>query len=91
MTRSLVTTRCGAPLRRLTKMEAQYGSGGISIIARRRFSPSRGYSISIEEGFTDQEGAVTGYNPKKPEAVLITPIRWLAHGWFSMSMLLQAT
>jgi hypothetical protein len=34
-------------VRRSTKMRARFGCDGISIIARRRFSPSRGYSTSI--------------------------------------------
>ena len=48
---------------------------------------------TIKPLYGHQEGAVLGYNPKKPggRAIAITPIRWPRRGWFSMSTSLPAT
>ena len=48
---------------------------------------------TVKPLYGHQEGAVVGYNPRSQggRAIAIIPTRWLAHGWYSMSMSLPAT
>ena len=48
---------------------------------------------TVKPLYGHQEGAVVGYNPRSQggRAIAIIHTRWLAHGWYSMSMLLPAT